>query len=264
MTGERARRIRFVGVAVSLALALAVAVPLVAAGFAYRPLGSATGVDKGSVDDDATAALSTSPSPTAAPTRSVPPRPLQPSSATVDEQWVTDRAERTGIPTPAMRAYAQAALAQRAAAPTCRLSWSTLAAIGAVETRHGTIGGRTLTTDGRALPRIIGLPLSGGTLDAVPDTDGGLLDGDDRWDRAIGPMQFIPSTWTTWAVDADGDGRADPDDLNDAAATAARYLCADGHDLGDRQGWIAAVAAYNHREDYVRAVAEEANRLTTS
>jgi len=65
-------------------------------------------------------------------------------------------------------------------------------------------------------------------------------------------------------VDADGDGAADPNDLDDAAQTAARYLCADGHDLASRQGWIDAIAGYNHREDYVRAVAEETNRLTLS
>lgn len=265
MTGERARRIRFVVVAVSLALALALAlaVPLVAAGFAYRPGGPATGPHAAGVGDESVASSSASPSPRAAPTSSVPPRP-GPSTVTVDERWVTDRVGRTGIPTSAMRAYAQAALTQRAAQPSCRLSWSTLAAIGAVETRHGTIDDRTLTADGKALPRIVGLPLSGGPVDAVTDTDGGLLDGDDRWDRAVGPMQFIPSTWSAWAVDADGDGHADPDDIDDAAATAARYLCADGHDLGDRRGWIAAVAAYNHREDYVRAVAEEANRLAAS
>jgi membrane-bound lytic murein transglycosylase B len=264
VTGERARRIRFVVVAVSLALALALAVPLVAAGFAYRADGPATGPHTTSIGDGSVASSSASPSPRAVPTRSVPPRPRAPSTVTVDERWVTDRVGRTGIPVSAMRAYAQAALTQRAAQPSCRLSWSTLAAIGAVETHHGTIDDRTLTADGKALPRIVGLPLSGGTLDAVTDTDGGLLDGDDRWDRAVGPMQFIPSTWSAWAVDADGDGRADPDDVDDAAATAARYLCADGHDLGDRQGWIAAVAAYNHREDYVRAVAEEANRLAAS
>ncbi len=65
-------------------------------------------------------------------------------------------------------------------------------------------------------------------------------------------------------IDGDSDGTADPDDLDDATATAARYLCADGNRLSSHRGWIDAVASYNHDEDYVRTVAEEANRLASS
>lgn len=77
-------------------------------------------------------------------------------------------------------------------------------------------------------------------------------------------MQFIPQTWADWGVDADGDGAADPDDIDDAAAAAAAYLCADGHDLADHRGWIDAVGSYNHHEDYVRSVTDEANRLAAA
>ncbi len=78
--------------------------------------------------------------------------------------------------------------------------------------------------------------------------------GDQRWDHAVGPLQFIPSTWETWGADGDGDGVADPNDLDDAAYAAARYLCADGHDLTTGSGWADAVFSYNHAQAYVDAV----------
>ena len=67
-------------------------------------------------------------------------------------------------------------------------------------------------------------------------------------------MQFLPSTWSTWASDGDGDGRQDPQDLDDASLAAARYLCASGQDLATGAGWSAAVRSYNHSDAYVREV----------
>jgi membrane-bound lytic murein transglycosylase B len=67
-------------------------------------------------------------------------------------------------------------------------------------------------------------------------------------------MQFLPSTWETWGSDGDGDGVADPQDLDDAAYSTARYLCASGQDLTTAAGWTAAIRSYNHSDDYVRAV----------
>ena len=69
-----------------------------------------------------------------------------------------------------------------------------------------------------------------------------------------GPLQFIPSTWETFARDGDGDGAADPQDLDDAAAAAAAYLCGTGQDLTTGPGWSAAVYAYNHSAIYVQSV----------
>lgn len=248
---EHSRIARFLAVGTGAAVVAAALAVVVAAGF--RP--------SSGLEARPTSAPSVAPTPATAPSSPTPAAASRPATtATADREWVADRAARTGIPEPAMRAYAAAALRERARTPGCGLGWSTLAGIGAVETHHGTIGQRTLTPDGKALPRIVGIPLDGGDTDRVRDTDGGSLDGDPRWDRAIGPMQFIPETWRTWGVDADGDGVADPDDLDDAAATAAAYLCADGHVLGDHAGWVAAVGSYNHHEDYVRAVAEAANR----
>ncbi|HEY8373786.1 MAG TPA: lytic murein transglycosylase, partial [Pseudonocardiaceae bacterium] len=67
-------------------------------------------------------------------------------------------------------------------------------------------------------------------------------------------MQFIPSTWAQWAADGDGDGKADPQDLDDAALAAARYLCAGNRDLGTGKGWWAAVMSYNNSVEYAQKV----------
>jgi len=97
--------------------------------------------------------------------------------------------------------------------------------------------------------------LSGGPgMAAIPDTDGGRLDGDPVWDRPVGPMQFIPGTWARSGVDGNGDGVADPNNLFDAALTAGRSLCAGGGDLRDRSQAEQAVFRYNHSADYVSTV----------
>jgi membrane-bound lytic murein transglycosylase B len=73
-------------------------------------------------------------------------------------------------------------------------------------------------------------------------------------------MQFIPSTWARWASDATGDGVADPHQIDDAAQTTARYLCASGP-MTSAEGWRAAVFSYNHDNDYVDKVARVANEF---
>lgn len=179
----------------------------------------------------------------------------------LDLDAVDATAARTGIPARALSAYVGASLRMEEERPGCGLTWVTLAAVGWVESHHGTIDGRTLRADGVADRPIIGVPLDGGPgVRAIPDTDGGRWDGDDRWDRAVGPMQFIPSTWQRWQVDASGTGMADPQHIDDAALAAARYLCASGGgDLGDAQTWYRAVFAYNRSDAYVRSVLDAAN-----
>jgi hypothetical protein len=67
---------------------------------------------------------------------------------------------------------------------------------------------------------------------------------------AVGWMQFMPSTWARWGVDANGDGVADPDNPTDAIFSAARYLAACGGQI-DIAG---AVYCYNHANWYVNDV----------
>ena len=92
------------------------------------------------------------------------------------------------------------------------------------------------------------------TTAVITDTDGGILDGDVRNDRAVGPMQFIPSTWERYAADGNRDGIADPQNLYDAARAAATYLCAAGGDLSTDAGRRRAIYAYNHSDAYVAKV----------
>ncbi|HEX6467455.1 MAG TPA: lytic transglycosylase domain-containing protein [Streptosporangiaceae bacterium] len=96
------------------------------------------------------------------------------------------------------------------------LSWAVLAAIGQIESDHGRNAG----------------PSSAG---------------------ALGPMQFLPSTWQTYGVDGDRDGRADIMNPYDAVPAAARYLCANGAGHGGRQLYT-AIWHYNHADWYVRQV----------
>jgi membrane-bound lytic murein transglycosylase B len=169
--------------------------------------------------------------------------------------WADRMAPEVGIPARALRAYAAADLAMRASAPRCQVTWATLAAIGRVESDHGRHGGTALGGDGRPGRAIIGVPLDGSAgVVLAADTDRGRLDGDTVHDRAVGPMQFIPTTWARWGGDGDGDGRADPQDIDDAALSAGRYLCAGGRDLATPRGWWAAVLSYNDSVDYARRV----------
>lgn len=171
-------------------------------------------------------------------------------------KWASDLSARTQVPTRSLLAYAKAELAVRTQKPGCRLNWSTLAGVGRVESHHGSIHGSAVGADGRTTPPIIGVPLDGSPgVKAVPDTDRGRLDGDKRWDHAVGAMQFLPKTWLRYAIRANGDGHApDPQNIDDAALAAGRFLCAHGGNLSTADGWWRAVYAYNHSVDYCRNV----------
>lgn len=120
-----------------------------------------------------------------------------------------------------------------------------------------------LDTAGYSTPRIVGPALMGESTATISDTDQGKWDGDSRWDHAVGPMQFIPSTWQRWGADGNGDGVADPNQIDDAALATARYLCSSGS-LTTATQWRSAVFSYNHLDSYVDAVAAIANRYSAS
>lgn len=183
------------------------------------------------------------------------PQPL-PLAADVElDEWAASVADRSGVPERALRAYGSAELAQRAAAPECRLSWATLAGIGRVESDHGRLGRADLDADGVARPHVVGIALDGSSgVREIRDTDGGELDGDPTYDRAVGPMQFLPGTWARFGADGNGDGERDPHQLDDAALAAAGYLCAGDRDTAEGRGWWDGVLAYNRSGEYARLV----------
>ncbi len=155
----------------------------------------------------------------------------------------------------ALDAYLRASLDVGSERPECGLPWWLLAGIGRVESGHGTFADSELDPAGTARPAIVGIALDGGGGTAViSDTDGGSYDGDPVSDRAVGPMQFIPSTWARYAADGNGDGVADPQNLYDAAHAAADYLCTAGGDLRTAAGIQRAIFAYNHSGAYVSLV----------
>lgn len=169
--------------------------------------------------------------------------------------WATRLSRATGIPQRALQAYAHAHAVLANTQPDCHLTWVTLAGIAAVESKHGGFQGRTLEADGRPSAPIIGIPLNGAPgVKAIADTDNGLLDGDKVWDRAVGPFQFIPSTWAAWRADGNLDGISDPQNIDDASVAAAQYLCADKRNLGAGDGWLRAILSYNNSVDYAQEV----------
>lgn len=176
--------------------------------------------------------------------------------------WVRRVSARTDVPTPAVRAYADAALRASEEVPGCHLRWTTLAGIGRVESSHGTFGGRRLRVDGTSARPVVGPALNGRGMRAVTATEQGTRwHGDGRWEHAVGALQFLPETWARFAADGDGDGRRTPLDLDDAAAGAARYLCSGERDLGQPSGWNTAVFRYNASAPYLRDVARAADAV---
>lgn len=123
------------------------------------------------------------------------------------------------------------ALYQRAAATCPGLSWTVLAGIGSIESSHGRS------------------QLPGVTTGA-------------NWAGAMGPMQFLASSWAAYGVDADGDGVANVYTPSDAIYAAARYLCHDG--AGDPSYLRSAIWSYNHADWYVNRVLDLGIRYGSS
>ncbi len=169
--------------------------------------------------------------------------------------WSASSLADHGLPSAARRAYVSAAEAMAGIDPACQLPWTLLAGVGRVESDHGRYGGSVLGENGVSHPRIIGVALNGkGPVAAIRDTDAGRLDKDKVWDRAVGPMQFIPSTWAGAARDGDGDDVSSPNDIDDAALAAAAYLCSGSSSVLGESAMSAAIFRYNASEEYVALV----------
>ncbi|MFC9434138.1 lytic transglycosylase domain-containing protein [Nocardia sp. NPDC057030] len=158
-----------------------------------------------------------------------------------------------GVPGIAVAAYENAERVLAEENPTCHMPWSMLAGIGRVESTHAY--GKA-DADGNPINAVYGPVLDGSLYgnNIVRDTDGGELDGLAGYDRAIGPMQFLPQTWKRYAADGNGDGIADPQNLYDAALTAGKYLCDGGLNMRDLAQQSKAILRYNNSMAYVANV----------
>ncbi|MFG2331286.1 lytic murein transglycosylase [Streptomyces sp. NPDC048604] len=169
----------------------------------------------------------------------------------IDLPIITGPAE-AGIPATVLAAYKRAEVALQASDPGCHIPWQLLAGIGKVES--GQARGGRVDANGTTLSPILGPVLNGVGFANISDTDDGAYDGDTTHDRAVGPMQFIPSTWATWGRDANGDGRKDPNNIYDAAQAAALYLCAADRDLAVKADLDKAILSYNRSTEYLHTV----------
>jgi membrane-bound lytic murein transglycosylase B len=157
-----------------------------------------------------------------------------------------------GIPATVLDAYKKAADELQRSKPGCHLPWQLLAAIGKVES--GQAEGGRVDADGTTYTKILGPVLNGNGFASIKDTDHGVYDGDSTYDRAVGPMQFIPSTWAWAGRDGNGDGIKDPNNVYDAALATADYLCRAGRDMSVQGNMNAAILSYNNSQDYLNTV----------
>jgi hypothetical protein len=177
------------------------------------------------------------------------------SEATAPDSSALVPLDSMGIPARALEAYRRGASLVSAADSACHIDWALPAAIGRVESDHARFGGNQLNSAGVAEPGIIGIRLDGTNGTArITDTDRGRLDRDTSYDRAVGPMQFIPGTWRLVGSDANGDGVKNPQNLDDAATATAVYLCSGPGDLTLPGDLHAAIMRYNPSDSYVRTV----------
>ncbi|MFF1813713.1 lytic murein transglycosylase [Streptomyces sp. NPDC058251] len=164
---------------------------------------------------------------------------------------VTGDAE-AGIPATVLDAYKKAEASLRDSKPGCNLPWQLLAAIGKVES--GQARGGRVDAGGTTYSPILGPVLNGNGFANISDTDHGLYDGDSTHDRAVGPMQFIPSTWAWAGRDGNGDGKKDPNNVYDAALAAGHYLCRFDHDMSVQAQMNASILSYNNSTAYLNTV----------
>ncbi|MEU1572172.1 lytic transglycosylase domain-containing protein [Streptomyces collinus] len=161
-------------------------------------------------------------------------------------------ATEAGIPATVLDAYKKAETTLREAKPGCNLPWQLLAAIGRVES--GQARGGQVRADGTTIKPILGPQLDGNGFALIKDTDDGAYDGDSAYDSAVGPMQFIPSTWAWAGRDGNGDGKKDPNNIYDAALAAGHYLCRNNWDLSQQDDLDRAILSYNQSREYLNLV----------
>ncbi len=155
------------------------------------------------------------------------------------------------IPPVVLAAYESAATELAKEQPNCHLPWELLGGIGYVESDNADNG--AVNVAGEMLQPILGPALNGTDGFALILNTDPAMDGPGTYARAVGPMQFLPSTWQVFGKSATG-RTPDPENVFDAALTTAAYLCDGGGDLSTRNGLLGAVYRYNQSWQYVSLV----------
>lgn len=171
-----------------------------------------------------------------------------------------------GLPQQLLEAYQKAA--GRAPKPCRGMRWQVLAGVAQIESNQA--AGSTIDEHGNVAPPIVGPALdgsgAGGNTTAIADTDQGRWDGDEQWDRAVGVLQFIPTSWTAYTSgsydgDGNGDGTADPHNVFDNAQAAMNHLCSAGGAFDSESATNEALYRYNQSTTYVAMVARAIARF---
>ncbi|MEU6644233.1 C40 family peptidase [Saccharomonospora sp. NPDC046836] len=218
--------------------------------------GLVTALRLGPTEDDVTTAASaesagttTTRQATAAPTSAPPTR--QPSAVPRQsgprfEAWVDEVAQWLDIPQRTMHAYAAATVRLGEEQPDCNLSWVTLAGIGKTGSDHSRAEGGRVAENGAVSEPIGTVELRDFAGKVVSETG------------AAGPMQLSPAVWERWQVSASG-GTPDLQNVDDAALTTGRALCAEDRDLSKGDQWLAGVSAVQDAPLFLHRVLATAN-----
>ncbi|ORV25335.1 lytic transglycosylase [Mycolicibacterium confluentis] len=256
MTSARGRLSR---VAHSPVIGVGIITPLVLAAAVGASGPTLAPNDDNVYDTDVTPMVAVAPTPrdTSGPTVIAvarPPTPFHVAKANVSApppSVVVSAPGAMRIPAIALSAYRNAESMMTRAYPNCGVSWNLLAGIGRIESGHAN-GGAT-DTRGNPVNPIYG-PALDGTLPGNEVIVQSVQAGRVTYVRAMGPMQFLPGTWSRYASDGDGDGKADPQNVYDAALAAARYLCSGNMNLRDQNQVLTSILRYNNSMAYARNV----------
>ncbi|WP_234812031.1 lytic transglycosylase domain-containing protein, partial [Mycolicibacterium brumae] len=155
------------------------------------------------------------------------------------------------IPAISLDSYRNAEAIMAQSAPNCGVSWNLLAGIGKIESGHASSGAtdRAGTTVNPIYGPTLDGSLAGNEVIVQSVTSGRVV-----YARAMGPMQFLPGTWSRYASDGNSDGVADPQNVYDASLAAARYLCSGGMNLRDQSQVVTAILRYNNSMAYTQNV----------
>jgi cell wall-associated NlpC family hydrolase len=175
----------------------------------------------------------------------VPEKPGQEFDA-----WASKTSQWLDIPLRPILGYAKTTVLLSKEQPDCHLSWITLAAVGKTTTDHGRVNGGQIGADGVSTKPIGTVELRDFYTHVISTAN------------AAGPMQLTPALWAKWQQSASG-GKPDVQNIDDAALTAGRALCADHRNLSKGSDWWSAVTSLQSAPLFLHRTLATANLYGT-